>query len=355
MWVEPDTNMPTGESLRPPAPLRPALFRAHLRPAPHASAGCPTASASRRRLPQLLRQAGVDSFFTIKVNWSETNRFPFDLFWWEGLDGSRVLAHTFDNPVGGYNGRLGPRAAIETWRNFRGKVHARREPAVLRPGDGGGGPTEEMLERQRQLADFPAIPAMRPVAVAGLVRRARTMCPARADLPIWVGEIYLELHRGTLTTQGRTKYLHRRAERALITAETLSEHGRALRGAGGRRRWRRTGAIVLRNEFHDILPGSSIREVYERRGERSWPTWSRPGARQQEAHLAALAERLGLTGRQAGTCWWSIPTFAAAAARRRDGRRLPGSQTVEDGHASCRHERPGLSALALAPLRRQPA
>ena len=92
-------------------------------------------------LPQLLRQAGVDSFFTIKVNWSETNRFPHDLFWWEGLDGARVLAHAFDNPLAGYNGFVRPDGTAPTWRNFRQKDQHDETLLAVGYGDGGGGVT----------------------------------------------------------------------------------------------------------------------------------------------------------------------------------------------------------------------
>ena len=99
--------------------------------------------------PQLLRLAGLDSFFTHKTNWSERNKLPSDLFWWEGLDGSRVLMHTYDNPAGGYNGWIGPRAAVETWRNYQDKESNPESLLLFGWGDGGGGPTENMLAAHR--------------------------------------------------------------------------------------------------------------------------------------------------------------------------------------------------------------
>ncbi len=170
MWVEPDTNMPTAESF-----VRQLLYgiryfdrafgkRSRVNWLPDCFGFSPA-------LPQILRLAGVDSFFTHKVTWSETNLIPFDLFWWEGLDGSRVLMHTFNNPAGGYNGDIGPRAATETWRNFRAKHLNPESLLAIGWGDGGGGPTEEMLERTRLLADFPVMPSLRQVGVVGMVRR----------------------------------------------------------------------------------------------------------------------------------------------------------------------------------------
>ena len=263
MWVEPDTNMPTGESF-----VRQLLYgiryfdklfgrerRTNVNWLPDCFGFSPA-------FPQLLRLAGLDSFFTHKTNWSERNKLPSDLFWWEGLDGSRVLMHTYDNPAGGYNGWIGPRAAVETWRNYQDKESNPESLLLFGWGDGGGGPTENMLERIGQLADFPAMPALRYVNVAEWFADIAKRAGESGNLPVWVGEIYLEYHRGTLTTQGRTKYLHRRAERALITAETLASMA-ALLGApiapSLEEHWR----VLLRNQFHDIIPGSSIREVYE--------------------------------------------------------------------------------------------
>ena len=265
-------------------------------------------------LPQLLNQAGVTSFFTIKVNWSETNTMPYDLFWWEGLDGSRVLAHTFNNPVGGYNAETGARAIVETWKNYRGKYAFPESLLAFGYGDGGGGPTEEMLDRQRQFADFPAVPALRPTKVADWFAEAHAAVDDDPGLPVWVGEMYLELHRGTLTTQGRTKYLHRRAERALITAETLGSMATLLGAplaASLEPQWR----VLLRNEFHDILPGSSIREVYEE-AEAELGGVVAEGDRIAADHLAAIAARVVPAGRSPGRARRQPRPLAAAAPAR---------------------------------------
>ncbi len=344
MWVEPDTNMPTGESF-----VRQLLYgqryfeRAFGRR--HTVCWLPDCFGFSPALPQLLKLAGVDSFFTIKVNWSETNPMPFDLFWWEGLDGSRLLAHTFNNPVGGYNAEIGPRASVETWRNFRGKVHAGESLLSFGYGDGGGGPTEEMLERQRQMADFPAVPALRPVAVAAWFGALHAM-PGAGDLPVWVGEMYLELHRGTLTTQGRTKYLHRRAERALIAAETLASMATLL-GAPVAPSLEAQWRIVLRNEFHDILPGSSIREVYQRT-EAELAEVVAAGERAQDEHLSALVGKLGLAGGKPGLLVVNPDLSPRPLRIAVSGEDLPGGQPIEGGSVlSGTQAVPGVSAVTL--------
>jgi alpha-mannosidase len=284
MWVEPDCVMPAGESL-----VRQLLYGqryfAQRFGAPHTVCWLPDCFGFSPALPQLLRGAGIERFFTIKLSWSETNRFPYDLFWWEGLDGSRVLAHMFDNPDGGYNGVAGPRAAFETWRRARGR-HAHPESLLsVGHGDGGGGATEEMVQRIEALYGFPALPAQRFGRVDAFFDRI-----AAPDLPVWAGELYLELHRGTLTTQGRTKRAHRRAENDLVAAETVAamaaladdELPPSLEPA-----WR----VLLRNEFHDILPGSSIREVYEDADEELAGV-SQAAAEHIGAALARLAARM---------------------------------------------------------------
>ena len=210
-------------------------------------------------LPQLLLSAGIPYFFTHKMTWNERNPFPYDLYWWEGIDGSRVLAHSFTNPENGYNARLTAGEVGETWRRFRGKQDHDCTLLAFGYGDGGGGPTAEMMERFRRFRDFPGMPNLRMGRIAEFYENIATR-----TLPVWVGEKYLEYHRATFTTQGRIKLLHRQLECALVEAETA-----ATLAALGRQKlypeeaFRRLWQILLLNEFHDILPGSSIHTVYE--------------------------------------------------------------------------------------------
>lgn len=280
MWVEPDTNMPCGESL-----IRQVLYGSQYFAETFGTtskvAWLPDTFGFSPALPQILRQAGLTSVFTIKTNWSEFHRLPHDLFTWQGLDGSEVLMHTFDNPANGYNAEIGPRAAIETWRNFVDK-QAGESLLCYGHGDGGGGPTEEQLQKIRQLKDFPVVPRMAHVNVSDWISRQTAQAK-------WVGEIYLEYHRGTLTTQGRTKYLHRRAERALVTAEVLQGLV-ALRGGAAPVKLTPMWQQLLRNQFHDILPGSSIGEVY-RTAEAELADVEAKGKSVQDQSLEALGRR----------------------------------------------------------------
>jgi alpha-mannosidase len=259
MWLEPDCQIPNGESLS-----RQMLYgqRYFERQFGHRQtvAWVPDCFGFTGALPQLLRLGGLDSFFTIKVNWSETNKFPYDLFWWEGIDGSRVLVHTLDNPNNGYNGQATPASMIATWRNYRGKQLHPESMMPLGFGDGGGGTTQEMIDLVEASDLLPVVPATRWGRVDELFARFHASA-ADHRLPVWLGNLYLELHRGTLTTQGRTKRLHRQSERQLVAAEVTRS---LVALAGGEL----PGSLEplwhthLLNEFHDILPGSSIEEVY---------------------------------------------------------------------------------------------
>jgi alpha-mannosidase len=288
MWVEPDTNMPTGESL-----VRQVLYgqryfeqKFGIR---HTVCWLPDCFGFSGGLPQILKQGGITSFFTIKVNWNETNTIPGDLFWWEGIDGSRVLAHTFDNPFQGYNGAVSPLSIYHTWKNFRQKTAHHTSLLAVGWGDGGGGVTPEYVEREMLLRDFPVLPKARWGRVEDFFAAAHETAKS-APLPVWQGDIYLELHRATLTTQSATKKAHRQAERALITAETLASLA-ALLGAEQPESLEHIWRVVLKNEFHDILPGSSIAEVYDDAERELNDAVGRAISRQQFA-LSAIVGRI---------------------------------------------------------------
>ena len=256
-WVEADCQIPGGESFVRQLFYGQRYFqeRFGLR---CSVAWFPDTFGYSPGLPQLLRGARLSGFFTYKLNWSETNDFPYDLFVWEGIDGSRVIAHTFENPGTDYNGDVAPLDLHGTWRNFKGKRHHPESTFSFGWGDGGGGPSEKMLENYARLRDFPAMPRLRMARVDEFFAALR-----EEGLPRWVGELYLELHRGTLTTQAKVKKLNREAEHRLLEAEALAvlaaRRGSLYPATGLERLWK----TLLLNQFHDILPGSSISEVYE--------------------------------------------------------------------------------------------
>ena len=270
MWVEPDMNLLAGESVVRQLLYGQRYFEKHFG-ATCDTAWLPDCFGFSGAVPQLLRGAGIRNFFTAKLNWNETTKFPHDLFWWEGLDGSRVLTHTLDNkPFGeGYNGIVRPESLLRTWGNYRGKTAHRESLFAAGWGDGGGGPTPDMLEDARAMTHLPVVPEATWGSVSDFFARARESAE-REPISLWQGEMYLEFHRGTYTSQERTKNLHRRAEVALVEAEmdsSLAYLQSQTKKDGGEEgypesletKWH----TVLLSEFHDVLPGTSIREVYE--------------------------------------------------------------------------------------------
>jgi alpha-mannosidase len=256
-WVEADCQIPSGESM-----VRQMLYgqRYFQEKFGHRSrvAWLPDAFGFSPALPQLLRGAGMEGFFTYKLNWSETNEFPYDLYEWEGIDGSTVIAHDFENPGQDYNGNITPHDIYGTWRNFEGKRHHPESLFSFGWGDGGGGPSEQMLENYARMKSFPAMPRLRMAHVDEFFESL-----PREGLPRWTGELYLELHRGTLTTQARVKKLNREAEHRLLEAEAISTLAALHGGEYQREELEAAWKTLLLNQFHDILPGTSIGEVYE--------------------------------------------------------------------------------------------
>ena len=256
MWLESDCNVTGGEAFVRQLFYGQRYFEKTFGRR-HNAAWLPDVFGFSAGIPQLLRGAGLTGFFTIKLNWNEENRFPYDLFEWEGIDGSRVAANLFFNPGEGYNGNIVPLDTLGTWRNHRGKTVYPKSLLAFGWGDGAGGPTEKMLENYARIKEFPALPRLS----MGHVDNFFAGIP-ESSLPRWVGELYLELHRGTLTTQAKTKELNRASEHRLLEAEAFSTLA-SLAGAKYPRAeidgaWK----TLLLNQFHDILPGSSIHEVY---------------------------------------------------------------------------------------------
>jgi alpha-mannosidase len=336
MWVEPDMNMIGGESIVRQLLWGQRWFEREFGER-HRVGWLPDCFGFTPALPQLLRGAGIDGFFTTKLNWSETNPFPYDLFWWEGLDGSRVLAHMFRNELpdrepglGAYNGDTSPESLLGVWHDFKGRLVHPESLYTIGYGDGGGGPTAEMVEDVGALAAFPALPELAFSRVDALFDRLRRSAEA-AEVPVWSGELYLELHRGTLTTQGRTKRLHRRAERDLVAAEVAASLCTLL-GAGRpppdlRRAWR----LLLRNQFHDVLPGSGIGEVYQR-AEAELGEVLEAAEGEIRTSLNGIAGAVLETGDRPAVLVVN-PDLSARPLRLVLPERLPGAQAVEEGWA----------------------
>ena len=270
MWLEADCNLTGAESLARQFLLGRSYFAKYFGAnAESPVLWLPDAFGFCWSLPQLIRQAGLKYFFTIKMSWNQYNRLPYDSFWWQGLDGSRVLAHFSTTPSVGnewkaatYNAEVEPAQVLATWKRFQQKeLHANLLMAYGF-GDGGGGPTREMVENLQVLSDFPAAPRLRSGSVAEFFETLEAQ--DGGQLPTWNGELYLELHRGTYTTQSRSKRANRKSEFALHDAEFLAAAA-ALRNGEcvyPHEELNRDWQLVCLNQFHDILPGSSVEQVY---------------------------------------------------------------------------------------------
>ena len=253
-WIEPDCNIPSGESLLRQFLHGQRYFEARF------GRRClefwnPDVFGYNGQLPQIMRACGVGRFLTQKLSWNRFNRPEHHTFTWQGIDGSEVLAHF--PPADTYNS-VGTVAELrKSARDYKDHEHSRTGMLVFGHGDGGGGPTREMIETLLRAGDLQGLPrtVMRSSDEFFTALEAES-----GERPTILGELYFEYHRGTYTTQARTKRGNRRAEVALHDAEFLAA---AAGGDYPRAELDRLWKLLLLNQFHDILPGSSIRLVYE--------------------------------------------------------------------------------------------
>ncbi|MGW0945490.1 alpha-mannosidase [Streptomyces sp. NPDC002623] len=272
MWVESDGNLPGGEAIARQLVHGKRFFIEHFG-IETKGVWLPDSFGYNAAYPQLAKLAGNDWFLTQKISWNQTNKFPHHTFWWEGIDGTRIFTHF--PPVDTYNARFSGEEMDRAVRNYSEKGGGTRSLAPFGWGDGGGGPTREIMERARRLADLEGSPKVVVEHPDTFFAKAREEYP---DAPVWVGELYLELHRATYTTQARTKQGNRRSEHLLREAELWATTA-ALHAPGYAYPYEKLDRLwktVLLHQFHDILPGSSIAWVH----------------REAEAEYARVAQEL---------------------------------------------------------------
>ncbi|MFG2483625.1 alpha-mannosidase [Streptomyces virginiae] len=258
MWVESDTNMVGGEAMARQF-LHGKKFFLDEFGIETQNVWLPDSFGYTAALPQIVKLTGSKWFLTQKISWSQMNRFPHHTFWWEGIDGTRVFTHF--PPVDTYNSDLGGAQLAHAARNYREKGHGSRSLVPFGWGDGGGGPTREHLARARRRRDLEGSPKVRIERPDAFFEKAHA---EYEDAPVWAGELYLELHRGTYTSQAKTKQGNRRSESLLREAELWAATA-AVRVAGYAYPYEdleRIWKTVLLHQFHDILPGSSIAWVH---------------------------------------------------------------------------------------------
>ena len=256
-WVEMDCNLTGGESIVRQILFGTRFFKSEFNHDPQCL-WIPDVFGYSAALPQILRRSGIRYFLTQKISWSQFTTFPYHSFHWEGIDGSRVLTHFV--PADDYNSRLEAVQMISAARAYREKDRSPIQAVPYGWGDGGGGPTCEHLERLQRYRDLEGMPKLTPMSPGDFFKRLEK---ESANLPSWVGELYLEFHRGTYTTQAWNKKCNRRAELLLRDVEWLSVLSRAHGGRYEQETLNEAWKLVLLNQFHDIIPGSSIGLVYE--------------------------------------------------------------------------------------------
>jgi alpha-mannosidase len=270
MWVEADCNLSGAESLARQFLLGRTFFREHFgKDAESPILWLPDVFGYAWALPQLIQQAGLKYFMTIKIGWSQYNRLPYDTFLWQGIDGTQILTHfstvkEFGSAYAStYNSMANAKEALGTWQNFQQKELQKDLLMAYGFGDGGGGPTREMLENIAVMKHFPALPKVQQSSVKSFFEAIAPLTDSKM-MPVWNGELYLEYHRGTYTTQARNKRANRKSEFLLHDAEFLAAYASLITDyeypiTAFQNAWQ----TVCLNQFHDIIPGSSIGPVYE--------------------------------------------------------------------------------------------
>lgn len=271
MWVECDCNLASGESIIRQILVGKNFFKKEF-DYESEFLWLPDVFGYSWALPQILKKSGVNTFMTTKISWNDTNRLPYDTFIWRGMDGSEVTTHfvtttELNDVTYTYNGESRPYAIKGVWDNYRNKDLNRDLLISYGFGDGGGGPTREMIKYIEAAKLMPGIPNVETGRATEYFRKLNETIkenPYNGYLPIWDGELYLEFHRGTYTSQGYNKKMNRFMEYKLREEEMFSVFAEKLFNKPyNREEFLKAWKIVLCEQFHDILPGSSIHEVYE--------------------------------------------------------------------------------------------
>jgi len=262
MWVEADCNIPGGESFVRQFLVGKAASRRMLGYEGD-TLWLPDVFGYSAALPQILSGCEIRYFVTSKINWNDTTRFPYDTFLWRGIDGTAVGTHFITSRMGGYNGEVSPTRLADAWHHVQHKEIQESVISSIGEGDGGGGTKRSDLERARRLANLEGAPKAKWRKVSESL--AEIFAHAE-DLPTWRGELYLELHRGTYTTQSLMKRNNRKAEFAMRDCEILKTIACSSFNGGyssyPREELLSSWKTILTNQFHDIIPGSSINRVY---------------------------------------------------------------------------------------------
>lgn len=273
MWLEADCNLTSGESLVRQFVHGKRFFKEEFG-IDNKILWLPDVFGYSAALPQILKKSGIDYFMTTKLSWNQFNKIPSDTFLWQGIDGTKVFTHMISTLGVGqnvknffttYNGMLHPDAIMGGWERYSDKNINNDILIAYGYGDGGGGPTRQMLETsQRMEKGVKGIPKVRQVFSKQYFDELKDRVEENRELSTWVGELYFEYHRGTYTSMARNKRSNRKSEIMMMDLELLSVLALMQKEVKYPteeidKMWK----TILLNQFHDILPGSSIKEVYE--------------------------------------------------------------------------------------------
>lgn len=276
MWLEADCNLTGGESL-----IRQLLHgKRFIKEEFNKDSKIlwlPDVFGYSAALPQILKKSGVDTFVTSKISWNEYNRMPFETFMWQGIDGTEIFSQFIigrddddvnpeknDSYYSSYNAHILPNTITYSWENYQQKDINNVILTSYGYGDGGGGVTEEMIEFGKCLSHgLPGTPVTRFATATECIEHIKENVKDK-KLPKWVGELYLEFHRGTYTSMAKNKRFNRLSEFLLQHTETVSLIGKhILNTSYPKHELYNSWETVLLNQFHDIIPGSSIKDVYD--------------------------------------------------------------------------------------------
>jgi alpha-mannosidase len=257
MWVEPDCNLPGGESF-----IRQILYGKRYfkdRFGIEIKVGwVPDSFGYNWNLPQILKKSGIDYFLTQKINWNDTTKFPYNIFWWQAPDGTKVLTYF---PVGGYGEDVNPDVMLDQLKRIKEKHNINELLVIFGVGDHGGGITRGMLERAFKLKNTEIYPEIVFISSEKFFEKLNEFAKNN-KVPTVSDELYLQYHRGTYTTQAKTKLNNRKSEILLENVEKFSTIAQQFGFIYPKDEIRELWRLILFNQFHDILPGSSIAQVY---------------------------------------------------------------------------------------------
>ncbi len=257
VWVEADTNIASGEALIRQVLYGTEFFRNEFGKVSK-TYWLPDCFGFTWALPQIINGCGMENFITSKLSYNDTTKFPYSMFMWQGNNGDRVYAHLM-RPAYNCHYRVDEIMTVDEECNNKSELNTAM--SMYGYGDGGGGPTRNMLERGRRLQNFPGLPK---TEIGHVDEFFETFHGKEDELPVWNGEMFYENHRGTFTSQAFVKKNNRKGEFLFTRDEMLSVFAEKLLGKEYPKEeiekgWR----ILMTNQFHDILPGSSIHAVFE--------------------------------------------------------------------------------------------